>query len=222
MIKVLIADDQEIMREGLKMLLNIDNEVKIVESACNGREAYTKAKICNPDIILMDMKMPEMDGAEATALIKAELPEIKIIVLTTFNDDEYIYKSLKSGASGYLLKDANPDTIISAIKTVFHGGSIIQPDVAAKLINQFAKLANSERNQKANTDSLNDYNRIDCLTEREIKICTLLAEGLNNKEIGNSLYISEGTVKNHITNILNKLELRDRTQLAIFSVKNIL
>lgn len=212
MIRVLIADDQDILREGLKMLLQSNSDIDVCGSVENGKEAVAFCQSHKVDVILMDMKMPELNGVEATKRIKQQFESIKILVLTTFNDDEYIFESIKYGASGYLLKDAAPAEIINAIKTIHSGGSLIQPEVASRLLNKFSEMAMGSTVEKDK--------KIEQLTKRELKICSLLAEGYNNKEISQSLYISEGTVKNHITNILNKLELRDRTQLAVYAVKN--
>ncbi|RKD31199.1 response regulator transcription factor [Thermohalobacter berrensis] len=213
MIKVVIVDDQKILTEGLKMVLSKKEEIEVCGIALDGDEAYMVCKKTNPDIVLMDIKMPKVNGVEATKRIKRDFPRTKIIVLTTFNDDEYIYDALKNGASGYLLKDADPDKIAEAIKTVYNGGALIQPDVATKVIDKFSQLAKGSLEKDIDK-------RVDKLTKREKDICRLLGEGKNNKEIAKELYLSEGTVKNHITNILGKLELRDRTQLAIFAVKN--
>lgn len=213
MIKVAIADDQEILREGLKMILNMEEDIEVCGLASNGKEAYEICKWRMPDVILMDIKMPEMNGVEATRRIKEDFPNIKVIVLTTFNEDEFIYDALKFGASGYLLKDAKPETIRDALRVVYRGGALIQPDVAVRVLDRFSKLA------KGNIGKERD-SRIELLTEREKDICKLLGQGKNNREIGEKLYLSEGTVKNHITNILSKLDLRDRTQLAIFAVRN--
>lgn len=212
MIKVLLVDDQSILSEGLKMILGKEDDINICGIANNGKEAYELCGWHRPDIVLMDIKMPQMNGVEATKKIKNDFPEIKIIVLTTFKDDEYIYEALKNGALGYLLKDASPKEIAKAIRTVYNGGALLQSNIATRVIDKFSQMA-----QKDNKDV---DERLNLLTEREVEICRLLGEGKNNREIGDELFISEGTVKNHITKILTKLDLRDRTQLAIFAVKN--
>ncbi|KNF08210.1 two component transcriptional regulator, LuxR family [Gottschalkia purinilytica] len=214
MIRVLIADDQSILREGLKMILSAEENIEICGLASDGKEAYDMCKIHNPDIVLMDIKMSNMNGVESTKLIKRDLPDIKIIVLTTFNDDEYIFDALRYGAIGYMLKDSTPEKIAEAIRTVYNGGALIQPDIALKVLDKFASLANYKPEYKI-VDK-----RISELTDRETVICKLIGEGKNNGEIAKELFLSEGTVKNHITNILDKLDLRDRTQLAIFVLKN--
>lgn len=213
MIKILLVDDQDILVEGLKLILGKEEDFVICGTANNGKSAYEACQWHNPDVVLMDMKMPGMNGADATAMIKKDFPQVKVLVLTTFNEDEYIYEALKHGASGYLLKDTSPAEIASAIRTVYEGGALIQAEVAVKVLDQFSELA------KGRQAKLRDP-KVDLLTVREIDICRLIAEGKNNQEISSVLYLSEGTVKNHITRILVKLDLRDRTQLAVFSIKN--
>ncbi len=205
MIKVLLVDDQDILVEGLKLILGKEEDIQISGTANNGRN--------RPDVVLMDIKMPEVNGVEATGMIKTDFPSVKVIVLTTFNDDEYIYDALKNGASGYLLKDATPAEIAGAVRTVYNGGALIQSSIAVKVLDKFSELA------KGNLERHSDP-RVELLTEREIEVCRLIAEGKNNKEIADELYLSEGTVKNHITKVLIKLDLRDRTQLAVFTIKN--
>jgi DNA-binding NarL/FixJ family response regulator len=213
MIKVLLADDQDILVEGLKLILGMEQDVEITGTVNNGKKAYEACKWKKPDVVLMDIQMPELNGVEATAMIKKDFPEIKIIVLTTFNDDQYIYDALKNGASGYLLKDTSPSEIAKAVRTVYNGGALIQSEVAVKVIDKFSQLANKA------VDKIIDK-RAELLTEREIEILRLIAEGKNNKEIADQLFLSQGTVKNHITRVLIKLDLRDRTQLAVFALKN--
>ncbi len=213
MIKVLLVDDQDILVEGLKLILGKEEDIQISGTANNGRKAYEACKWNRPDVVLMDIKMPEVNGVEATGMIKTDFPSVKVIVLTTFNDDEYIYDALKNGASGYLLKDATPAEIAGAVRTVYNGGALIQSSIAVKVLDKFSELA------KGNLERHSDP-RVELLTEREIEVCRLIAEGKNNKEIADELYLSEGTVKNHITKVLIKLDLRDRTQLAVFTIKN--
>jgi DNA-binding NarL/FixJ family response regulator len=213
MIKLLLVDDQDILVEGLKLILGAEEDITVIGTANNGKKAYEFCKWNKPDVILMDIKMPELNGVEATTIIKKDFPNIKIIVLTTFNDDEFIYDALKNGASTYLLKDASPKEISDAIRTVYNGGTMLQSDIAVKIIDKFSQLANESKRKI--TDK-----RVEELTEREIDILRLIAEGKNNKEIGDELFISQGTVKNHITRVLIKLDLRDRTQLAVFAIKN--
>ncbi len=213
MIKVLLVDDQDILVQGLKLILGSEEDIEISGIASNGKKAYEECKWNRPDVVLMDIQMPEVNGVEATAMIKKDFPAVKIIVLTTFNDDQYIYDALKNGASGYLLKDTSPAEIAKAVRTVYNGGGLIQSEVAVKVIDKFSQLARETVDKPMDT-------RAHLLTEREIEICRLIAEGKNNQEIAQELFLSQGTVKNHITRILIKLDLRDRTQLAVFTIKN--
>lgn len=213
MIKVLLVDDQDILVEGLKLILGMEEDIEIIGTANNGKKAYEACKWNRPDVVLMDIQMPEWNGVEATLKIRHDFPEVKVIVLTTFNDDQYIYDALKNGASGYLLKDASPSEIAKAIRTVYKGGALIQSEVAVKVIDKFSQLAKE-------TVDKNKDKRVELLTEREIEILKLIAEGKNNQEIAEELFLSQGTVKNHITRVFIKLDLRDRTQLAVFTIKN--
>lgn len=213
MIKLLIADDQDILVEGLKLILGMEKDIEICGTASNGKKALEICRINQPNVVLMDIQMPELSGVEATALIKKEFPDIKIIVLTTFNDDQYIYDALKNGASGYMLKDTSPLEIARAVRTVYNGGALIQSEVAVKVIDKFSQMARGTVNKTIDS-------RAGLLTERETEICRLIAEGKSNKEIAGQLFLSQGTVKNHITRVLVKLDLRDRTQLAVYTIKN--
>ncbi len=213
MIKLLLVDDQDILTEGLKLILGVEDDIEVVGTANNGKKAYELCRIRKPDLVLMDIQMPELNGVEATAMIKKDFPHIKIIVLTTFNDDEYIYEALKNGASGYLLKDTSPTEILNAVRIVHDGGALIQSEVAVKVLDRFSQLANDTVDKHIDPKS-------ELLTDREIEICRLIGEGKNNQEIAEDLFLSQGTVKNHITRVLEKLDLRDRTQLAIFTIKN--
>ncbi len=211
MIKVMIVDDQELIVQGLSMILDQEQDIEVVATASNGAEAIQNCDKDSIDVVLMDIRMPVLDGVEATLKIKEKNEQVKIIILTTFKDDEYIFGTLKNGASGYLLKDATPEEIIIAVRKVYLGGTLINSDIATKLV------------EKITSSKFEDYKQDEkalLLTQREKDICHLLGEGKNNKEIGEILFISEGTVKNNITRVLDKLEFRDRTQLALFSVKN--
>jgi DNA-binding NarL/FixJ family response regulator len=213
MIKLLLVDDQDILVEGLKLILGMEEDIEISGTANNGKKAYELCKWNMPDVVLMDIQMPELNGVEVTKMIRRDFPKVKVIVLTTFNDDEYIYDALKNGASGYLLKDTSPSEIARAVRTVYNGGALIQSEVAVKVIDKFSELAKEKREKITDPKS-------DLLTDREKDICRLIGEGKNNKEIADELFLSQGTVKNHITRVLIKLDLRDRTQLAVFTIKN--
>jgi DNA-binding NarL/FixJ family response regulator len=207
-IRVLLADDQELFREGLEILLSVHSDVQVVGQACNGREAVDVAAQVRPDVVLMDVRMPVLDGVRATRLLMEILPECRVIVLTTFDDDEYIFDALRAGAAGYLLKDVASARLVEAIRATVRGESILEPSVAAKVIAEFTRVSSlvptAQMEQMAEP-----------LSEREMEILALIARGASNKEIADQLYIAEGTVKNHVTHILGKLGVRDRTQAAL-------
>lgn len=207
-IKLLIVDDEKLIRESLKIMLSLFNDIEIVGLASNGYEALEVCKNIDVNVVLMDIRMEKCDGVLGTRLIKEQFNKIKVLMLTTFKDEEYIHKALTYGASGYLLKDSSHEVIYEGIKTVVGGNIVIHPDVANKMLSYNVKDKEEV--------SLKEYD----LSKKEINIITKIANGLNNKEIGEELFLSEGTIKNNISNILAKLELRDRTQLAIFAFKN--
>lgn len=213
MIKVLIADDQELIRESLKIILNADTEIQVCDTVSNGIDVIKSVKNCKPDVILMDIRMPEMDGVQCTKVLKNTYPDLKIIVLTTFDDDEYIFDALKYGASGYLLKGVSMKELINAIHTVSRGGAMLNPDIAVKVVKLFSKLAEGNLDIKVNQKN------IETISNTEWKVIEKVGCGLSNKEIAKALFLSEGTVRNYLSQILNKLELRDRTQLAIWAVE---
>lgn len=213
MIKIIIVDDQPLVREGLGTLLNLRPEIEVVGMASDGHEAITVALEKKPDLILMDIRMPNMNGVEGTRVLREKLPEIKVLMLTTFNDSELIYDALQEGACGYLLKDMSTDTIVQSIMTVYHGGVVLPKDFTNQV------LAEKRKGSPANDKAEEVPSLIKELTERELEVLKLLGLGLNNKEIANTLYITEGTVKNHVSNIIQKLNIRDRTQAAIFAVR---
>lgn len=213
MINVILIDDQQIIREGLKMLLSLDDDINIVAEGTDGSEALELIEKYNPDVLLMDIRMPIMNGVEATKLVKEKYPDIKILILTTFNDNDYIFDSLKNGANGYLLKDADSDEIIDAIKNVYKGNLLIHANIANKLTQVLNNNNNNEISPKEVSIDLN------ILTPREKEVANLVAKGFNNKEICSTLFLSEGTVKNYVTRILDKLELKSRTELAILISK---
>ena len=210
MIKVVLADDQKIVREGIKMILSLYDEIEVIAEAENGKELIDLLQDIQPDVILMDIRMPIIGGVEATKIIKQVNKNIKIIILTTFNEDEYIFKAIRNGADGYLLKDVGSEYIVRAIKSAYNGGMLLDPEVTTKVIKAFNSIVDS-----------NEYyiqdNKLELLTTRELDVVKLISQGKNNKEISKALFITEGTVKNYVTRILSKLELKSRTELAIYA-----
>lgn len=216
-IKIMIADDQALMRDGLASILSLKEDLEVVGTASDGQEAYERARELQPDIVLMDIRMPNTNGVEGTKRIRTDLPHIKVLMLTTFKDSELIFEALEEGASGYLLKDMPTDAIVQAIKTVHSGGVVLPEDLTSQILMEMKKgnqLQETTRKEPVHTFSS------ELLTEREWEVLEQLGKGLNNKEISESLFITEGTVKNHVSNIINKLEIRDRTQAAIFAVRH--
>ena len=213
MIKVLIADDQELIRESLKIVLETKENIEVTDAVENGQEVIKSIRKKLPDVILMDVRMPKMDGVQCTKIIKENYPNIKIIILTTFDDDEYVYNALKYGASGYILKGISMDELVKSIATVYSGKAMINPDIATKVVELFSKMAQADFSIQV------DHKAIEELTKTEIKIIEQVEYGYSNKEIADRLNLSEGTVRNYLSAILNKLELRDRTQLAIWAVQ---
>lgn len=207
MIRLLLADDQEIFRQGLATMLAVESDLEIVGHAANGREAIEAVKTLQPQVILMDVRMPICDGVQATREIHQYYPWIRILVLTTFDDDEYILQSLQAGALGYLLKRTPAPEIAAAIRSVAQGYSQLGPTIAPKAFSQLKPLP-------SNFSS-------DLLSKREIEVLKLVGEGKNNQEIAQMLFLSEGTVKNHVTQILAKLEMRDRVQAALWAQRNL-
>lgn len=211
-IKIILVDDEKLIREGLKIILSTYADLKILGGFSSGREAYDFCKSNEVDVVLMDVRMPECDGVLGTKLIKNACPNTKVLMLTTFNDSEYIEQALSVGASGYLLKDSSYDLIYAGIKAVYQGNVVVHPDIVGQLMVKEPKA-------KINT-VLEEVKSENGLTDKEISIIEEIAKGLSNKEIGEKLFLTEGTVKNNITVILSKLSLRDRTQIAIFAFKN--
>ncbi|MFJ6980224.1 MAG: response regulator [Ligilactobacillus ruminis] len=213
MVKVLIADDQELIRQSLKIVLGTDSEIEITDSVGDGTDVLKSLEKNVPDVILMDVRMPKMDGTVCTKEVKKKYPDVKIIILTTFDDDDFTYSALKYGASGYILKGISMEGLKQAIMTVHRGGSMINPDIATKVVRLFSQMAQSDFAIEV------DEKGSDELTKSEKIIIQRVGQGLSNKEIAGKLYLSEGTVRNNISRILSKLGLRDRTQLAIWAVQ---
>ena len=208
-IRVLVADDQSMVRAGFRMLLSDQEDIDVVAEASNGIEAVDKAARFHPAVVLMDIRMPELDGLEATRRILAADPKARVLILTTFDLDEYIYEALRLGASGFVLKDDPPEQLIGAIRTVAAGDALLSPSITRRVIEQFARSPHPTPPPE-----------LDDLTARERDILRLIAGGLSNAEIGQRLFISETTVKTHVTHILQKLDLRDRVQAVVFAYRS--
>jgi DNA-binding NarL/FixJ family response regulator len=205
-IRVLVADDQSMVRAGFRMLLAGEENIEVVAEASNGLEAVDKAARFNPDVILMDIRMPELDGLQATRRILAADSDARILILTTFDLDEYVYEALRAGASGFVLKDDSPEQLIGAIRTVSDGDALLSPTITKRVIQKFARMPRPAPPKE-----------LDELSEREQEVFRLMARGLSNGEIGQELFISETTVKTHVTHILQKLGLRDRVQAVVLA-----
>ena len=213
MIRVLIVDDQELFRESLKVVLGVSENIQVTDAVPGVAQALESAEQKHPDVVLMDIRMPGMDGVEGTRLFKKRWPDVKIIVLTTFDDDEYIFGALKHGASGYLLKGSSISKLSESIRIAYEDGAIITPTVATKVIHQFSHMAQGSSRLHVDRESVKD------ISKSEWQIIQTVGSGMSNKEIARELCLSEGTVRNSISNILFKLGLRDRTQLAIWAVQ---
>ncbi|MBL7163783.1 MAG: response regulator transcription factor [Anaerolineales bacterium] len=209
MIRVLVCDDQAVVAEGLEMILSADPEIEVVGVAYGGDEAVQKAEKSPPDVVLMDLKMPGVNGIQATREIHKAHPEIKILVLTTFGDDEWVFDAIRSGAAGYLLKGTPRDELIKAVKGTAAGEAFIDPAVGGKLLDHVARTASSQKTTIAND-----------LSQREMDVLRLLAQGFSNAEISEKLYLTKGTVRNYVSSILTKLEVDDRTQAAILAIRH--
>jgi len=208
MISILIVDDQDLVREGLRMLLEAEPDLRVADEAGNGRQALAQARRLDPDVVLMDVRMPEMDGIEATAKLVAGGSRARILMLTTFNLDQYVYHAMKAGASGFLLKDASGEQLAAAVRTVSAGQALLAPAITRRLIEDFCNGPAPGAAAAGETGRL---------SERELDVVRLVAQGMSNAEIAAKLYLSEATIKSHIARVLAKLGLRDRVQVAVFA-----
>jgi DNA-binding NarL/FixJ family response regulator len=206
-IRVMLVDDQRLMRDGLRTLLELEQDMQVAGEAENGLAAVASYERLRPTVVLMDVRMPGIDGVEATRRLRAQWPDAKVIILTTFDDDEYLFEGLRAGALGYLLKDVSGAELAEAIRKVAAGGALVEPSVARKVLAEFARLAPPTRAV--------DAGLAESLSTREREILALLAQGLSNREIAVRVSLAEGTIKNHITTILQKLGVQDRTQAAL-------
>lgn len=212
MIRIVIADDLSMLRQGIQVILEQDSEIEVVGLASNGKEAYELCEEKTPDVVLMDMRMPEFDGVYGTRMIKEKLPETRVLILTTFDDDETVAEAMESGADGYILKEMDNVKIIQAVKAVSSGINVFGPNVYSGI--QKKITAPAKNTSAANSAAVQE------LSPRELEIMVLIAEGLDNKNIASKLFLAEGTVRNNISRMLDKLGLKDRTQLAVYAVKN--
>ena len=213
MIKVLIADDQALIRESLQIVLAAHQELDVVGTVADGQEVLDFLQTTIPDIIIMDIRMPHLDGVLCTKAVKDKYPQVKIIILTTFDDDDFIFSALKYGASGYILKGASTEELYQAIQTVYKGGAMINPNIATKVFKLFSQMAQS------NFAIAVEETNVEDLSKTEWRIIQQVGFGISNKEIAAKLFLSEGTIRNYLSGILSKLNLRDRTQLAIWAVQ---
>ncbi len=207
--RIIICDDQAIVRDGLEMMLKLEKDIEVVGIAGDGAHAVELVAQKRPDMVLMDLKMPVMNGVEATRRIRAQFPDIKVLVLTTYADDEWVFDAIQAGASGYLLKDTPRDDVIKAIRGTAEGKTFVDPSVAGKVLRQ----ASSHRTQPSTAITAD-------LTDREIEVLRLIAKGLSNKDISERIFLSEGTIRNHVSAILTKLGVSDRTQAAVIAIQH--
>ena len=210
MIRILLADDQDLVREGLRMLLDAEDDLEVVGEAGDGKEALAEIRRLDPDVVLMDVRMPELDGIEATSRIAATGSSARVLVLTTFDLDEYVYRALRAGASGFLLKDASREQLVGAVRTVARGEALLAPAVTRRLIEDFCRGPEPGAVPE----------RAAALSERELDVLRLLARGLSNAEIAEELVLGETTVKSHVARVLQKLGLRDRVQTVVFAYES--
>lgn len=208
MTRVLIADDDDLMRAGLVELLSGESEIETVGEATTGREAVEQSRRLGPDVVLMDVRMPDLDGIEATRALTRVAPDTRVLILTTFERDDYVFGALRAGASGFLLKRTRPEELIAAVHTIASGDSLLSPAVTARVIDRMAQQP---------TPELADQAKLDELTPREREVLELIARGLSNREIAATLVVEESTIRTHVKRILMKLELRDRVQIVIFA-----
>jgi DNA-binding NarL/FixJ family response regulator len=210
MIRILLADDQDLVREGLRMLLEAEEDMEVVGEAGDGKQALAEARRLDPDVVLMDVRMPELDGIEATARLGTTGSHARVLMLTTFDLDEYVYLALKAGASGFLLKDATREQLVGAVRTISAGESLLAPAITRRLIEDYCRGPQPGLLPEA----------AEALSERELEVLRLLARGLSNAEIAKELFLGEATVKSHVARLLAKLGLRDRVQIVVFAYES--
>jgi DNA-binding NarL/FixJ family response regulator len=210
MIRVLIVDDQALVRSGFAMILGTEDDITVVGEAADGREALGLVEAARPDVVLMDIEMPRMNGLEATRAMTAGQNGARVVILTTFDRDDYVFEALRAGAAGFLLKNAPPDRLVEAVRIVAGGAALLSPDVTRRVIERFAALQ----------PAVDHVDRLTLLTDREREVLTHIARGLSNAEIATALYLGEATIKTHVSSILSKLGLRDRVQAVVFAFES--
>lgn len=222
-IRVVIVDDHQLFREGLKRIINLEDEMEVIAEYSDGNGIIDNYQTIEPDVILMDINMPKINGVETTKRVKQQYPDAKIMILSIHDDEGYVFETLRAGASGYLLKDMEAETLITAIKAVANGNAYIHPEITGKVIDEYRRLSTRDNDNSGSIEPIFFNKAIDwheVLTNREIEVLQLMAEGNSNRSIGEKLFISEKTVKNHVSNILQKMDVEDRTQAVITAVKN--
>ncbi|RRN74893.1 DNA-binding response regulator [Peribacillus simplex] len=217
---IIIIDDHQLFREGVKRILDFESSFDVVAEGDDGSEAMDLVETHKPDVVIMDINMPNMNGVEATKMLVNRYPETKVIILSIHDDENYVQHALKTGAQGYLLKEMDADALIDAVRVVAEGGSYLHPKVTHNLVKEYRRLAAEEGADRDSIHAIEIRRPLHLLTRRECEVLQLLADGKSNRAIGETLYISEKTVKNHVSNILQKMNVNDRTQAVVLAIKN--